>query len=111
MQSGNLFADAAAPQEGERFDTLLSHRNLRVERIISSSRVAAHAYDQPQDEWVMLVRGQARLLVDGKPIDLNEGDFVFLPAGTPHSVESASEGAMWLAVHLCPEGAPAPQPT
>lgn len=110
MQSGNLFADAAVPQEGERFDTLLSQRNLRVERIISSSCIAAHAYVQPQDEWVMLVRGQARLQVDGKPIELNEGDYVFLPAGTPHNVESASEGAMWLALHLYPEGVPAPQP-
>jgi cupin 2 domain-containing protein len=102
-RSGNFFAEASTPQEGERFDMLLSHRNLRVERIISSSRITAHAYVQPQDEWVMLVRGQARLQVGAKPIDLNEGDYVFLPAGTPHSVENASEGAMWLAVHLHPE--------
>jgi cupin 2 domain-containing protein len=109
MQSDNLFKDAASPQEGERFDTLLRHRNLHIERIVSSSRIAPQTYAQPQDEWVMLVRGQARLQVNGKPILLNEGDYVFVPAGTPHSVENASEGAMWLAVHLYPEGVPGPQ--
>jgi cupin 2 domain-containing protein len=108
MQSENIFADAASPQEGERFDALLSHRNLRIERIISSSRVAPHAYVQTQDEWVMLVRGQARLLVNEKSILLNEGDYLFLPAGTPHMVVSTSEGAMWLAVHLDPEAAAGP---
>jgi cupin 2 domain-containing protein len=109
MQAENLFADAAAPREGERFDTLLHCRNLRIERIISSSRLAPHAYVQPQDEWVMLVRGQARLQVEGRLVLLNEGDYLFLAAGTPHAVESASDGAIWLAVHLDPEGAPIPR--
>ena len=36
MSSGNLFVDAAPPKTGERFDVLLRHGNLVVERIVSS---------------------------------------------------------------------------
>ncbi|MGV3740903.1 MAG: cupin domain-containing protein [Burkholderiaceae bacterium] len=105
MQTGNLFADAASPHEGERFDTLLSHGNLVIERILSSARIQPQVYVQAQDEWVLLMRGEAVIQVDGKSIVLKEGDYVFLPAGVPHQVERASEGAMWLAVHLHPQQA------
>jgi cupin 2 domain-containing protein len=36
MPTGNLFADAAPFSAGERFETLLSHKNLVIERIVSS---------------------------------------------------------------------------
>lgn len=102
MQTGNLFADAASPLEGERFDTLLTHKNLVIERILSSSRIQPQEYVQAQDEWVVLMRGEAELTLGGKPVVLKEGDYLFLPAGVPHRVERASDGAMWLAVHLHP---------
>lgn len=103
MQADNLFTDAAPQLEGERFDTLLAHRNLVVERIISSASVAPQEYVQQQDEWVLLVHGKAVLRVAEKSVSLKSGDYVFLPAGTAHTVEQASEGAMWLAIHLHPD--------
>ena len=102
---GNLFSASDAPAHGERFEELLRHRNLVVERIVSSSAVEPCEYRQSQDEWVLLVRGEARLVVAGKALSLVAGDYVFLPAGVPHVVESASQGALWLAVHLHPEQA------
>lgn len=103
MPISNLFFDATAPDQGERFDTLLSHRNLVIERIVSSATMTPKEYVQPQDEWVLLVKGEAVLQVAGESISLKSGDHLFLPAGVAHSVERASEGAMWLAVHLHPE--------
>ena len=103
MKVGNLFSDASAPSEGERFETLLSHKNLVVERIVSSAAVVAHEYVQAQDEWVLLVAGEAALQVAGEPVSLKSGDYLFLPAGVPHTVERTSPGALWLAVHLHPE--------
>lgn len=103
MRPGNLFADAAPPQTGERFDTILSHRNLVIERIVSSSSIAPQEYVQAQDEWVVLVQGEALLLVGETPVRLKAGDHLFLPAGQAHTVQHASEGAMWLAVHLYPD--------
>ena len=100
MQKGNLFADAEAPREGERFEALLTHRNLVVERIVSSATAVPTAYVQAQDEWVALLAGEATLEVAGASVELRSGDYLFLPAGTHHVVRRVTEGAVWLAVHL-----------
>lgn len=103
--TGNLYADGTPPAVGERFDTLLAHRQLVIERIVSSARITPGEYVQAQDEWVVLLQGEATLNVAGTPLTLSSGDHVFLPAGTPHTVHQVSEGAMWLAVHLHPDPA------
>ena len=100
MQIGNLFADSSPPLEGERFETLLAHRNFVVERILSSARIASSEYVQSQDEWVVLLRGGAILDVARKNIELKSGDYLFLPSKTPHTLLSVSEGALWLAIHM-----------
>ncbi|QWP76559.1 cupin domain-containing protein [Lysobacter sp. K5869] len=100
MHIANLFADAAPPADGERFEALLTHKNLVVERIVSSSRIQPTLYTQPQDEWVALLQGEAELEVAGETVTLRAGDHLFLPAGTPHTVRKVAEGSVWLAVHL-----------
>jgi cupin 2 domain-containing protein len=102
MRTGNLFKDAEPPHDGERFDTILNHKNLVIERIVSSAATVAQEYVQAQDEWVLLVQGEAVLQVAGESIALKPGDHLFLPAGVPHRVTRTSDGAMWLAVHLHP---------
>lgn len=102
MSTGNLFADAQAPARGERFEALLTHKNLVVERIVSSAETTAEEYVQTQDEWVALLQGEATLEVAGEVIELHRGGYVFLPAGTPHTVRRVSQGAVWLAIHLHP---------
>jgi cupin 2 domain-containing protein len=100
---GNLFEQAQPPATGERFETLLAHRQLQIERIVSSADITPTDYLQPQDEWVLLVRGLARLRIRDSVQELQAGDHLFIPAGTPHRVESASAGALWLTVHLHPD--------
>jgi cupin 2 domain-containing protein len=100
---GNLFQDALPPAQGERFEPLLQHRNLVIERIISSAAIAETEFVQEQDEWVLLVQGTAVLDINGATKSLKAGDYVFLPAKTPHTVKQVSAGALWLAVHLHPE--------
>lgn len=100
MQTGNLFADAQPPAQGERFEALLSHKNLVIERIVSSADITPTQYVQTQDEWVAMIQGEATLEVAGTLVELRTGDYLFLPAGTPHTVRRVSEGALWLAVHL-----------
>ncbi|WP_042553553.1 MULTISPECIES: cupin domain-containing protein [Pseudomonas] len=98
----NLFTDSEPPVQGERFETLLSQRNLVIERIVSSTRIESVDYVQEQDEWVLLVRGTASMTIAGKALELTAGDHLFLAAGTPHRVERTSDGALWLAIHLHP---------
>ena len=100
MRTGNLFVDTDAPPGGERFETLLAHKNLVIERIVSSAAMVPTEYVQAQDEWVAMLQGEAVLEVAGETVALHSGDYVFLSAGTPHIVRRASEGAVWLAVHL-----------
>ncbi|NEX17965.1 MAG: cupin [Halochromatium sp.] len=114
MKRGNLFADLPAPATGEVFEELLHCRNLRIERITSSGEPEPVLYDQAQDEWVLLLSGEARLEIAGETIALSRGDYLFIPAHTPHrvlqtSVESTSveptaaeSGCTWLAIHLEP---------
>ncbi len=101
----NLFADAQPPPSGERFDTLVRCRNVTIERISSSDRPDPQPYDQPQDEWVLLLRGQARLEIGDQVVVLGAGDYLLLPAHTRHRVvaTSADPPCLWLAVHIHPE--------
>jgi len=109
MHSANLFADLPVPATGEAFETLLHHRNLVIERIASSATPEPCLYDQVQDEWVLLVQGQATLELAGESLTLGPGDHLFIPAGTPHRVlvTSVEPPCLWLVVHLYPD-APAP---
>jgi cupin 2 domain-containing protein len=100
VKKGNLFEDAGPPREGERVDRLLTQRNLVVERIVSGASVPPGEYLPSQDEWVVLLKGDAVLTIAGETLKLESGDYVFLPAGVPHTLERVSEGALWLAVHL-----------
>lgn len=106
VKIANLFADSAAPDAGERIDVLLQHRNLLIERIVSAAHLTPAQYLQSQDEWVVLLRGDAELDVAGEPVELKAGDCVFIPAATVHKVKRASQGALWLAVHLHPAEEP-----
>lgn len=102
----NLFRNSSPPGHGERFETLLAHRNLVIERIASSADIQSVDYVQPQDEWVLLVRGGALMNVAGESVTLSCGDYLFLPAGTPHRVERCDADTLWLAVHLHPDHEP-----
>lgn len=106
MSLPNLFADAAPPTEGERFETLCElgpAARVQVERIVSSAAPDGALYVQTQAEWVVLLRGHAALWVDGRRHTLAPGDHVYLPSGQPHRVEETAEGTVWLAVHAHPK--------
>ena len=96
----NLFADATPPKLGERFETLHQDGKVVIERIVSSSHPDQLEYRQTQDEWVVLLQGEATLMVDGALVHLLAGSYLFIAAGTPHTVQHASHGALWLAVHV-----------
>ena len=106
MNPVNFFANLLGPISGEACEDLWRQGNLRVERIVSSATPGSGLYDQEQDEWVMLVEGRAVLEVAGKRVPLSPGDFLVIPAHTPHRVlETHPEPrCLWLAVHLYPAG-------
>ena len=99
---GNLFEHAAADDKTEAFDTLFESAGFRVERIVSNAHASPEGfwYDQPDDEWVMVARGEAVLaFADGRRLSLRGGDWVAIPAHCRHRVVSTGPGTVWLAVH------------
>ena len=55
----NLFAELPTELPQELFTTLVAASDLRIERIVSHGHAspADFWYDQPQDEWVMVLKG------------------------------------------------------
>ncbi|MCG6896639.1 MAG: cupin domain-containing protein [Thiocapsa sp.] len=100
--NGNLFRDLPEIERGEAFNELLSCANVRIERILSSDTPEPVLYDQVQDEWVCLLRGEAELWVNGETVRMGPGDYRFIPARTPHRVVTTSTEprCLWLAVHI-----------
>jgi cupin 2 domain-containing protein len=98
----SFYESLPAVRGAERFDTLYEHHGVKIERIVSSGTQSAQSYCQSQDEWVLLLRGQAEMRIDGEPITIHEGEFIRLPADVPHEVLSTSDNALWLAVHVEP---------
>lgn len=105
--SGNLFAGLpSAPETDERFEQLHAGAGVRIERIVSTGQCSPPGfwYDQPDDEWVVLLSGSAqlRLADEAGPRVLGPGDWVFIPARVRHRVEATDpeQVSVWLAVHL-----------
>lgn len=97
---GHLEGVDAAPDQGERFLTLLTHRGVVIEEILSSTAPAAGEQVQGHHEWVVLLDGGAILDVAGTSLSMGPGDHLTIPAGTPHRVLSTLQGTRWLAVHI-----------
>ena len=92
--------DYIVPKIGEDLSTLLAHKNIKINRIVSSDKVEAVEYVQNEDEWLVLLEGEATLMIENKEKVLTEGDMLFIPSKTPHSVLNTQNGTVWLTVHI-----------
>ena len=95
----NIF-DYITPQNGETFTTLLEHKNIKINRIVSSDSLDEKLYIQEEDEWLVLLEGEATLLLDNEEKILAKGDTLFIPSNTPHRVSHTKNGTVWLTVHI-----------
>jgi cupin 2 domain-containing protein len=102
--AANLFDEVPCALGEEQFKSLLISRNVRIERIVSMGQSSPPGfwYDQEEGEWVVVLKGAAKLLVEGEdtPLRLGPGDFIDLPAHTRHRVEwtDPTTPTVWLAV-------------
>ena len=89
----------------ELFTTLLEAAHVRIERIVSHGHAspAGFWYDQDQHEWVIVLKGAARLRFEDGMVEMRSGDFLNIPAHQRHRVEWTTpvEPTVWLAVHYC----------
>lgn len=73
---------------------------LTVEQILSGVLGEPASFEQAHDEWVLVLEGRARLLVEETEMEVEAGDWLLLPAGCPHTVLETEPGTSWLALHL-----------
>jgi len=104
MKTGNLFGQIPTQLPEELFQLLAVGAGARVERIVSKGHASPpdYWYDQPENEWVMVVRGEAKLRFekDDCVVHLNAGDYVNIEAHERHRVEWTCDDieTVWLAV-------------
>ena len=99
----NLFAGLPADLASELVLTVAAGPGVRVERIVSRGHVSPPGfwYDQAEAEWVLVVRGAARLRFEDGDVELRPGDHLIIPPGRRHRVEwtSPDEPTVWVAVY------------
>ena len=100
--AANLFADLPDHLPEELFTALLEAGSLRIERIVSFGQASPPGFwfDQEQHEWVLLLKGAARLRIEDEELELRPGSFLNISAHRRHRVEwtTPDEPTVWLAV-------------
>jgi cupin 2 domain-containing protein len=98
----NLFADLPTVLPAEIVQTLAAAPGVRIERIVSHGHASppGYWYDQEEAEWVVVLKGAARLRFEDRTVEMRPGDFVNIPAHQRHRVEwTTPDGpTVWLAV-------------
>lgn len=106
MIVSNIFSDIPDDLTHEVSEEILRNGSLRMERIISKGHKTPKDqwYDQDQDEWVILLKGSAGLVIEGEQeiVVLKPGDYVLLPAHFRHRVEwtDPEEETIWMALYF-----------
>jgi len=100
----NLFIGFPTDLPEELVEVLVQNNSVRIERIVSTGHASPEGfwYDQDQHEWVVVLKGRAKLLFKGddQPVEMGPGDWINIPAHRKHRVEwtSPDEPTVWLAV-------------
>ena len=91
-----------SPQEEELTNVLCAGKTGRIERLVSTGQCspAGFWYDQAEDEWIVLVSGEAEIAFENETVSLKTGDSLLIPAHKRHRVErtSATPPCIWLCV-------------
>ena len=97
-----LFANIPASLPEELTTVLQEGHGVRIERIISHGHSSPEGfwYDQPDDEWLLVLQGVARLEFEDQMVEMSPGDYINIPAHQKHRVAwtTPDEPTAWLAV-------------
>ena len=99
----NLFANLPELYESEQSLSLFEKPSIKIERIVSQSHSSPPGfwYDQDEDEWVIVLRGEATLEFErGELVWMKEGDHVTIARHVRHRVQQTGPETIWLAVRI-----------
>jgi cupin 2 domain-containing protein len=104
-QVKNIFKRIPSNMKEEFIEALMEAKDVKIERIVSKGHASppGHWYNQDRDEYVILLKGSAGILFEGKDdeIILGRGDYLNIPAHVKHRVAwtDTKEETVWLAVY------------
>ncbi len=104
MEFQNIFKPVPEVLKEELIEKIAAGENVRIERIVSRGHSSPEGfyYDQEENEWVILLKGEAKLTFENteEPLHLKPGDYVNIPSHKRHRVEWTPPDAdtVWLAV-------------
>ncbi|MGE0757838.1 MAG: DUF1653 domain-containing protein [Pirellulaceae bacterium] len=98
----NIFDNLPQHLPQEVVQTLIEADDMRIERIISHGHASAADfwYEQAHAEWVIVLKGAARLQFEDGMVEMRPGDFIHIPAFQKHRVDwtAPDEPTVWLGV-------------
>lgn len=101
--TANLFTAIPENLPEELTTVLQAGKDVRIERIVSRGHCSPDGfwYDQPDHEWVLVLKGAARIEFEDRVVEMKPGDYLTIPAHTKHRVAwtTPEEPTIWLAVH------------
>ena len=96
----NIFNLSDIPLSEELVTVLLDSSDIRIERIVSTGQTSDW-YDQNENEFVLLLQGEAEITwADGATTKLSAGDTFIIPEHKRHMVSytSTEPPCIWLCV-------------
>lgn len=103
MNPNNILKNLPGDLSSEVIELLISHENVRIERIVSKGHITPENdwYDQDENEWVLVIKGAGKVLFEnGDETFLEEGGYINIPAHCKHRVSWTDpyKETVWLAV-------------
>ena len=96
----NLFDYKTPKLDKENFITLLEDKNVEIKQIVSNTLKTPQVFIQDKDEWVLILKGCAKIEINGIVHKLKVGDNIFIPANTKHILLKTRQIVVWLAVYI-----------
>ncbi|WP_311375824.1 cupin domain-containing protein [Anaerococcus lactolyticus] len=98
MKIYNIFDKLEFSEDRELEEIIFENDQVKIIRIVSLNQ-ATDFYDQDQLEIVKIVRGRAKLEIEGELVNLKEGDILPIHPHQVHRVISQDK-TVWLCIFV-----------
>jgi len=96
----NIYDFELPKLDSEIFTTLLQNRSVEIKRVVSNTLKTSQNFVSQKDEWVIVLKGCAKLEINGIVHKLKTGDHILIPANTKHTLLKTKKVVIWLAVYM-----------
>jgi len=96
----NIFDYELPKPDTEKFQTLLKEKNVEIKTIVSNTLKTPQIFVEKRDEWLVVLKGCAKLEINGIVHKLKSGDTLFIAANTKHTLLKTKKVVVWLSVYI-----------